>query len=99
MDKWTRMLLEMEDMWEASIESRMDYGDAAAYSKERDLYKACRILILYGEEYFLKFVEKCPHIQDDIRDIIPKSCEGPQGPQCNLFCYFYGNGGCTYATE
>ena len=67
MDKWTMMLLEMEDMWAVSAEERSlsARGIAAEdYKRERDMYKARRIYDLYGEEYFLRFVERCPHIAD-----------------------------------
>jgi hypothetical protein len=99
-DKWIQILLEVEEMWAASVDSRLIQGDTEIYCRERDIYKARRILDLYGEEYFFKFVERCPHIKDYIQDYIPRSCEDPKrSRQCNLFCYFYKDGGCEYATE
>lgn len=67
MDKWTMILLEAEDMWAVSAEEQSLSARGIAvedYMRERDMYKARRIYNLYGEDYFLRFVERCPHIAD-----------------------------------
>lgn len=66
------MLLEMEDMWAVSAEERSLSARGIAtedYTRERDSYKARRIYDLYGEEYFLRFVERCPHIAN-LKEVI-----------------------------
>ena len=99
MDKWTMILLEVEGMWEAdSYAQCLGLGgcDPQTYRIERDTYKAERIYDLYGYDYFLKFVERCPHIKDIVK--IQPPCQ-KNGGQCTFLCYYYGNGGCTNATE
>lgn len=67
MDKWTMIILEAEDMWEVSAEARSLAARELTtedYRRIRDSFKARRIYDLYGYDYFLRFVEKCPHIAD-----------------------------------
>ena len=86
MDKWTLILLEAEDMWEqdsyAHYLSRIDCS-TQKYRIERDTFKADRIFALYGYDYFLRFVERCPHIQEMMKKYKP--CDQNNG-QCTLFC-------------
>ena len=98
MDKWTLILLEVEGMWEA--DSYAQYlgqtgCDPQRYRIERDTFKADRIYALYGYDYFLKFVERCPHIRDMVKKYVPCKEDG----QCTMFCLNYNEGGCTNATE
>ena len=98
MDKWTTILLEVEGMWEA--DSYAGYlarigCDPQYYRQERDKYKADRIYALYGYDYFMRFVERCPHIQEYAKKY--KLCDQNNG-QCMMFCAQY-EGGCTNATE
>ena len=65
MDKWIEIIFEAEDMWRNSVEAKVAAirgYDTDVYCRERDLYKARRILDMYGYEYFRKFVDRCPHI-------------------------------------
>lgn len=99
MDKWTLIMLEMEDMWAMSAASRSMAArglDSQHYARIRDEFKARRIYDLYGWEYFSKFVERCPHIQYILTEYLP--CDREASAQCNMFCNFY-KGGCTYANE
>lgn len=100
MDKWVSILLEVEEMWEGSRERMAAawYSMTDDYRRERDLYKARRILDMYGYEYFRKFVECCPHIKDLIEQYGYSPCETGDG-NCNMICIFYQNGGCTNATK
>ena len=66
--------------------------DPQKYRVERDTFKADRILALYGYDYFLRFVKRCPHIQEMIKKYKP--CDQNNG-QCTLFCAYYKEGGCT----
>lgn len=93
------ILLEAEDMWEVSAEARSLAArglDADDYRRIRDGFKARRIYDLYGYDYFLRFVDKCPHISDLIKEYLP--CDRLPGAQCTMFCNFY-EGGCKNATE
>lgn len=95
MDKWTLILLEVEGMWEADSYAAYlgQIGcDPQKYRVERDTFKADRIYALYGYDYFLRFVERCPHIQEMIEKYKP--CD-QNGDQCTLFCAYYKKGGCT----
>lgn len=95
MDKWTLILLEVEGMWEADSYAAYlgQIGcDPQKYRVERDTFKADRILALYGYDYFLRFVERCPHIQEMIEKYKP--CD-QNGGQCTMFCAYYKEGGCT----
>ena len=92
------ILLEVEGMWEA--DSHAGYlarigCDPQYYRQERDKYKADRIYALYGYDYFMRFVERCPHIQEYAKKYKP--CDQNNG-QCIMFCAQY-KGGCTNATE
>lgn len=92
------ILLEVEGMWEA--DSYAGYlarigCDTQYYRQERDKYKADRIYALYGYDYFMRFVERCPHIQEYAKKYKP--CDQNNG-QCIMFCAQY-KGGCTNATE
>ena len=74
MDKRTSILLEVEDMWEA--DSYAAYlgqinCNSQMYRVVRDTFKAERIFALYGYDYFLRFVERCPHIQEIIKKYKP----------------------------
>lgn len=94
MSEWVMILLEAEEAWanSATIQSlsARDLG-VKDYCRTRDIYKARYILTKYGHDYFLRFVERCPHIEESL------PCG--QGEQnCNMFCKFY-KGGCIYATE
>lgn len=74
MDKWTLILLEVEGMWEQDSYAHYlgQIGcDPQKYRVERDTFKADRILALYGYDYFLRFVERCPHIQEMIKKYKP----------------------------
>ena len=98
MDKWVSILLDAEDKWATfaiahSLAAR-EIG-ALSYSCERDRYKAQYIFENYGYEYFLKFTERCPHIQDLLKEIVPCYQDG----QCMVFCKFYEKGDCLNATE
>ena len=98
MDKWTTILLEVEGMWEA--DSYAGYlarigCDPQYYRQERDMFKADRIYALYGYDYFLRFVERCPHIQEYAKKYKP--CD-QNNEQCTMFCAQY-EGGCTNATK
>ena len=87
-------------MWEqdsyASYLSQIDC-DPEKYRMERDIFKADRILALYGYDYFLKFIERCPHIQEMAKKYLP--CKHSQDAQCTIFCTLYKEGGCTNATK
>lgn len=94
MDNWTLILLEAEDMWEQNPYSHYLYQigcDHQKYQIERDTFKAGRILALYGYDYFLRFVERCPHIQEMIKEYKP--CD-QNSDQCTLFCTYCKEGGC-----
>lgn len=69
--------------------------DPQKYRVERDTFKADRIFALYGYDYFLRFVERCPHIQEMMKKYKP--CDQNNG-QCTMFCALYKEGGCTNAT-
>lgn len=69
--------------------------DPQKYRVERDTFKADRIFALYGYDYFLRFVERCPHIQEMMEKYKP--CDQNNG-QCTMFCALYKEGGCTNAT-
>ena len=99
MDKWLEILMAVENMWE--IDSYAQYlttigCDPQKYCIERDTFKADRIYALYGYDYFLRFVERCPHIQEMAQKYLP--CERSQDAQCTMFCINY-KGGCKNATE
>ena len=92
------ILLEAEGMWEA--DSYAGYlgqigCDPLYYRQERDKYKADHIYELYGYDYFIRFVERCPHIQEYAKKYKP--CDQNSG-QCTMFCAYYKEGGCTDAT-
>lgn len=99
MDNWIMIILEAEDRWACSSEARYyasrDLADGE-YKIARDSFKARHIYNLYGYEYFLKFVERCPHINFLLQEYPP--CEHTQDAQCSMFCINY-TGGCKYATE
>mgnify|MGYP003478516735 FL=1 len=83
------ILLEVEGMWEA--DSYAGYlarigCDPQYYRQERDKYKADRIYALYGYDYFMRFVERCPHIQEYAKKYKP--CDQNNG-QCMMFCAQY----------
>lgn len=95
MDKWISILLETEDMWRQDSYSHylsQINCDTQTYRIERDMFKAERILALYGYDYFSRFVERCPHIQEMIKKYKP--CD-QNGGQCTLFCALFKKGGCT----
>ena len=55
MDKWVEIILEAEDMWRNSAEALSIACNGATteeYRRERDIYKARRILDMYGYDYF-----------------------------------------------
>ena len=98
MDDWTLILLEVEGMWEADSHAtllRYIGCDPKYYCQERDKFKADRIYALYGYDYFMRFVERCPHIQEYAKKYKP--CD-QNGGQCTMFCANYKEGGCTDAT-
>ena len=98
MDNWILILLEVEGMWEADSYAQYlgQIGcDPQKYRIERDTFKADRIYALYGYDYFMRFVERCPHIQKYAKKYKP--CDQNNG-QCMMFCAQY-EGGCTNATE
>ena len=98
MDDWTLILLEVEGMWEAdSYAQRLGQSccDPQKYRIERDAFKADRIYALYGYDYFMRFIERCPHIQEYAKKYKP--CD-QNGGQCTMFCAQY-EGGCTNATK
>ena len=87
-------------MWEADSYAQYlgQIGcDPQKYRVERDTFKADRIYALYGYDYFLKFVERCPHIQEMAKTYLP--CEREAGAQCTMFCLNYDEGGCKNATK
>ena len=101
MDKWIEIIFEAEDMWRNSVEAKIAAirgYDTDVYCRERDLFKARRILDMYGDEYFRKFVDRCPHIKNYLDDYAYAPCERGDG-NCNMICIFYQNGGCTNATK
>lgn len=97
MDKWTMIILEAEDMWACSAEARyyatIDLADGE-YKVARDSFKARRIYDLYGYDYFLRFIDRCPHVKFLAQEYLP--CDRLPGAQCTLFCANY-KGGCTNA--
>lgn len=98
MDDWILILLEVESMWEADSYAQYlgQIGcDPQKYRIERDTFKAERIYALYGYDYFMRFVERCPHIQEYAKKYKP--CDQNNG-QCMMFCAQY-EGGCTNATK
>ena len=77
MDKWVEIISEAEDMWRNSAEALSIACSGATtdeYRRERDIYKARRILDMYGYDYFRKFVERCPHILDLIESFGYSPC-------------------------
>ena len=95
MNKWTAIISEAEENWkELVISENILCFDKNTYKLVRDEYKAKFILKEYGLEYFQKFVERCPHIQDSVRKML--ICA--EGEQCYLDCICY-EGGCKYATK
>ena len=99
MDKWTLILLEVEGMWEADSYAQYlgQIGcDPQKYRIERDTFKADRIYALYGYDYFLRFIERCPHIQEMAKKYLP--CKQNKDGQCTIFCINY-EGGCKNATD
>ena len=99
MDKWTLILLEVESMWEADSYAHYlgQIGcDPQKYRIERDTFKADRIYALYGYDYFLRFIERCPHIQEMAKKYLP--CKQNKDGQCTIFCINY-EGGCKNATD
>ena len=98
MDNWTLILLEAESMWEADSYAQYlgQIGcDPQKYRIERDTFKADRIYALYGYDYFLRFIERCPHIQEMAKKYLP--CKHSPDAQCTMFCIYY-EGGCKNAT-
>ena len=98
MDNWILILLEVESMWEADSYAQYlsQIGcDPQKYRIERDTFKADRIYALYGYDYFMRFVERCPHIQEYAKKY--KQCD-QNNEQCTMFCAQY-EGGCTNATK
>ena len=98
MNKWTKIILEMETMWSESAEALLliaAKADMETWRKERDAYKARRIYDLYGFDCFLKFVDENPHIREVVK--VPAGCT--RDGQCTFFCYYYGEGGCKNATK
>ena len=99
MDNWTLILLEVESMWEADSYAQYlgQIGcDPQKYRIERDTFKADRIYALYGYDYFLRFIERCPHIQEMAKKYLP--CKQNKDGQCTIFCINY-EGGCKNATD
>lgn len=96
---WQVVCMRAEDEWQVHLMLGRGYhgiDDAFSYMRERDKFKAERILELYGYEYFKRFVDCCPHIADIFTDL--SLCER-QGRQCSCFCDFYKEGRCVlYAT-
>jgi hypothetical protein len=97
MDKWTMILIDMEDMWANSAQGLSAvHRDISAeeYRKERDRFKADRIYSLYGYEYLRKFIDRCPHIVNEFDQIVP--CYQENNVQCTMFCHKYDfEKGCT----
>lgn len=92
------ILLEAEGMWEANSYAQYlgQIGcDPQKYRIERDTFKADRIYALYGYDYFLRFIERCPHIQEMAKKYLP--CERSADRQCTMLCIYY-EGGCKNAT-
>lgn len=99
MDKWIEIIFEAEDMWRNSREAlsiQLRNVPVEEYMRERDFFKARRILDSYGYNYFRMFVERCPHILDMIETYGYSPCE-TEG-NCSMMCIFY-NGGCTNAAK
>ncbi len=98
MDKWTMIIMEMEDMWHNSVEYRVVPSSYTAkeYRIERDIYKAQRIYDLYGYDYFMRFLQQCPHIIEFMDNYVPCKKQGPHQNQCTMFCHRYNlEKGCT----
>lgn len=99
MDKWIEIIFEAEDMWRNSAEAlsiQRRSSTTEEYMRERDFYKARRILDMYGYDYFRMFVERCPHILDMIEEYGYSPCE--TDGNCSMMCIFY-KGGCTNAAK
>ena len=99
MDKGSEIIFEAEDMWRNSAEAlsiQRRSSTTEEYMRERDFYKARRILDMYGYDYFRMFVERCPHILDMIEDYGYSPCE--TDGNCSMMCIFY-KGGCTNAAK
>lgn len=88
MDKWTSILLTVKEMWEVSCEHLLADYTTDEYVRKRDEFKARRIYDLYGYEWFMKFIGRCPHIA---QDFLP--CNKNDG-QCSMLCLNY-KGGCS----
>lgn len=86
-----------EDAWKTSPSIGTYYLDVEEYRYIRDIYKAQWIYEHYGYDSFIRFVERCPHIYDIIKEYNP--CGRGAVAQCEMFCYYYKDGGCKYATE
>ena len=99
MNKWVEIIFEAEDMWRNSAEAlslQRRSSTTEEYMRERDFYKARRILDMYGYDYFRMFVERCPHILDMIEEYGYSPCE--TDGTCSMMCIFY-KGGCTNAAK
>ena len=60
MNKWVEIIFEAEDMWRNSAEAlslQRRSSTTEEYMRERDFYKARRILDMYGYDYFRMFVD------------------------------------------
>lgn len=87
--KWIMILQEVEEMWNCSATAnalRSQDASIEEYCRERDAYKARRIYDMYGYDWFRRFVERCPHIQDLLDKHVP--CED-EHYQCTMFCHRY----------
>jgi hypothetical protein len=95
MTEWEIILLEAEDVWQNCANGRYvgAWGsDKERYRRDRDIFKARRIYDLYGYDYFLKFLNRCPHIKDCFDDLVLCKING----QCSTLCYKYDiKKGCT----
>lgn len=83
------ILQEAEEMWNCSATAnalRSQEASIEEYRRERDAYKARRIYDIHGYDWFRRFVERCPHIQDLLDEHVP--CRN-EHYQCTMFCHKY----------
>ena len=87
-------------MWLASAEAcllAVNGSDEKSYRRAADLFKAQRILSMHGYEYFKMFIDGSPHAAEIVKTLNAIPCKGDA--QCNLYCYYYSEGGCKNGTN
>lgn len=90
MDKWTAIILDMEDMWAKSAQYKHFPLNTSKeeYELERDLFKVRRIYDMYGYEYCMRFANEHPAVKAYLEDYVPCQRE-PHKHQCTIFCHKY----------